>query len=518
MTEEQAKTEAAALVRDMRYDDGAGYFWIDTYDGVNVALLGSKEVEGKSRINATDPTGKQFIREMIENGKKPGGGFTDLMFAKPNQTEPLPKRNYTAAFQPYQWIVGTGIWIDYIDEHVAKMKAEADEELRDSMIMTTIIVVVLELIITVVAIFLAGRMIEPIRKVTNVMEILGTGDFRSNNQIESLDLNRSDEIGLMSRVVSDLRKNVQSMVQQIVTSAEQVAAASQQLTASADQSTIAINQVADSIVNVAGACNEQFVEVEKASAQSEELKKHMDTFTDTLSASSSRIESTNRAAEAGGQSVRNAVDQMKKIETSVSASAGVIALLGEESDKIGKIVDAIAAISDQTNLLALNAAIEAARAGEHGRGFAVVADEVRKLAEQSQGSAREISDLIGSIQEKAQNAVQSMQEGVDNVKAGTDAVDGAGKTFGEIIQMVTDIAKGSEQMEYIVANLVNSSDVINESVENINRKSREVASESETVSAASEEQTATMHEIADASRSLAEMAQQMQEVIGKFKI
>jgi len=518
ITEEQAKTEAAALVRDMRYDDGAGYFWIDTYEGVNVALLGRKETEGKSRINLTDPTGKQFIKEMIENGRKPGGGYTDLMFAKPNQTEPLPKRNYTAAFEPYKWVIGTGIWIDYIDSKTAEIQAAADEEFKSITIMTTAIVVVLEIILIIISNFLASRMIAPIRTVTECMDILSTGDFRPNKVQENLDMERGDEIGAMSRAVKNLRENVHEMVQKIVTAAEQVAAASQQLTASADQSTIAINQVADSIVNVAGACNEQFVEVEKASAQSEELKKHMNNFTDTLSASSSRIEETNRAAEEGGQSVKNAVDQMKKIETSVSASAGVIALLGEESDKIGKIVDAIAAISDQTNLLALNAAIEAARAGEHGRGFAVVADEVRKLAEQSQGSAREISDLIGSIQEKAQNAVQSMQEGVDNVKAGTDAVDGAGKTFGEIIHMVTEIARGSEQMEEIVATLVQSSDVINESVDNINTKSREVARESETVSAASEEQTATMHEIADASRSLAEMAQQMQEVIAKFKI
>jgi len=518
LTEEQAKTEAAALVRDMRYDDGAGYFWIDTFDGVNVALLGRQAVEGKSRINSQDPTGKYFIKEMIENGRKPGGGYTDLMFAKPNQTEPLPKRNYTSSFEPYQWVIGTGIWIDYIDGKTAEMQAKADEEFKSTVITTTTVMVVLEIILIIISNFLASRMIGPIRKVTECMDVLSTGDFRPSQNFDSLDLNRGDEIGAMSRAVTNLRKNVQEMVQKIVTAAEQVAAASEELTASADQSTIAINQVADSIVNVAGACNEQFVEVENASSQAGELKAHMDTFTDTLSASSSRIEETNRAAEVGGQSVKNAVDQMKKIESSVSASAGVIALLGEESDKIGKIVDAIAAIAEQTNLLALNAAIEAARAGEHGRGFAVVSDEVRKLAEQSQDSAREISDLIGSIQEKAQNAVQSMQEGVDNVKAGTDAVDGAGKTFGEIIHMVTEIAKGSEQMETIVANLVSSTGVITQSVDNINTKSREVARESETVSAASEEQTATMHEIADASRSLAEMAQQMQEVIGKFKI
>ena len=518
LTEAQAKQEAAALVRDLRYDDGAGYFWIDTYDGVNVVLLGRKETEGKSRINATDPTGKQFIKEMIENGKKSGGGYTDLMFAKPNQTEPLPKRNYTLAFAPYQWVVGTGVWIDYIDNRMADMREKANAQLQSSIMTMVIVMVVLQIVIIALAVVFSNRMVTPIRKVTEVLEVLGTGDFRRSDKTNSLDTHRPDEIGTMARAVQKLQENVQEMVQKVVNSAEQVAAASEELTASADQSTIAINQVADSIVNVAGACNEQFTEVENASSQAERLKVHMDNFTDTLSASSSRIEEATNAAEHGGKSVENAVEQMKKIEASVSTSAGVIALLGEESEKIGKIVDAISNIAEQTNLLALNAAIEAARAGEHGRGFAVVADEVRKLAEQSQVSAREISDLIGSIQEKAQDAVVSMQDGVANVKHGTDAVDGAGKTFGEIMHTVSEVQKASNKMEEIVANLVNSTDVITGSVENINVKSREVARESETVSAASEEQTATMHEIADASRSLAEMAQQMQEVIGRFKI
>lgn len=517
MTEQQAKTAAANLVRNMRYEGEAGYFWIDTYDGVNVVLMG-RDVEGKSRIDQTDPTGKQFIREMIEVGRKPGGGFTDLMFPKPNQTEPLPKRNYTEAFEPYGWVVGTGVWIDYIDARVAATKERTDAQLRSLVIKMTVLSVVLIVAMIFIANFFANQMIIPIRNLTSALEILGTGDFRLNNANEHIDTTRTDELGVMARAVVNLRQNVNNMVSRVITSAEQVAAASQQLTASADQSTTAINQVAESIVNVAGACTEQFTEVENATAQAEQLKHHMNTFTDTLGASSKEIQNTNDAAEKGVQSVKNAIDQMERIETSVTASADVISQLGEESEKIGKIVDAISAIADQTNLLALNAAIEAARAGEHGRGFAVVADEVRKLAEQSQSSAQEISSLIGSIQEKSQDAVHSMQTGVSNVKSGADAVDAAGKTFGDIMQMITEVSDSSDKMGRLVAELVNSTDVITKSVENINEKSREVARESETVSASGEEQSATMHEIADASRSLAEMAQQMQDVIAKFKI
>ena len=518
ITEEQAKTEAAALIRAMRYDNGAGYFWIDTYEGVNVVLLGRTETEGKSRINLTDPTGKAFIREMIENGQKSGGGYTDLLFAKPNETTPLPKRNYTASFAPYRWIVGTGIWIDYIDNKVAETQKRADENFYYNLMVSVIVMVVLEIFLVFISVVVSRRMIQPIRDLTETVDILAGGDFRMNRNTDNIDTTRGDEIGVMGRAVLNLRKNVHDMVQKVVESAEQVAAASEQLTASADQSSTAINQVAESIVRVAGAATEQFAEVENASQQSEQLKTNMNTFTDTLSASSSKIQETNNAAEMGAKSVSDAVDQMKIIETSVSEASTVIAQLGEESDKIGKIVDAIAAIADQTNLLALNAAIEAARAGEHGRGFAVVADEVRKLAEQSQTSAQEISNLIGSIQEKAQDAVHSMQDSVKQTQSGVNIVDSAGKTFKEIAVMVTDVEEGSERMEAIVADLVGSTEVITKSVDHINTKSREVAKESETVSAASEEQTATMHEIADASRSLAMQAQNMQEVIARFKI
>ena len=521
LTEAQAKQEAANLVRDLRYEGDAGYFWIDTYDGVNVVLLGRAETEGKSRINLTDPQGRQFIKEMIENGRKQGGGFTDLMFAKPNQTDPLPKRNYTVAFEPYQWVIGTGVWIDYIDEKVAAAETRAQATLQSSIIQTFIVIVVLEIVITLVAIKLSNNLIAPIKRITGILGVLSTGDFRidkSHEEEQRKYTSRTDELGVMARAVVTLRQNINDMMKQVVTSAEQVAAASQQLTASADQSTIAINQVADSIVTVAGACTEQFSEVENATQQVEAFKTHMDSVSRTLKVSTGKIKDTTKAAEAGGHSVENAVEQMQKIETSVSESADVIAQLGQESDKIGKIVDAISEIAEQTNLLALNAAIEAARAGEHGKGFAVVADEVRKLAEQSQTSAREISELIGSIQNKSQDAVQAMQAGVKNVKDGADAVDGAGKTFGEIIQMVTDVSNGSAQMERIVAELVESTNVITKAVENISNKSRQVAKESETVSASSEEQSATMHEISDASRALAEMAQNMQNVTERFKI
>ena len=145
LTEEQARKEAADRVRAMRYDNGAGYFWIDTYDGTNVVLLG-RPTEGKNRMNSVDPNGTHFIEEMIKNGRKEGGGFTDLMFAKPGEDTPLPKRNYTVAFEPYQWVLGTGVWIDYIDTMVAQQQEQASAALWSGLLKMGVFVLILQVL------------------------------------------------------------------------------------------------------------------------------------------------------------------------------------------------------------------------------------------------------------------------------------------------------------------------------------------------------------------------------------
>ena len=516
LTEEQAKKQAADLVRDLRYDDGKGYFWVDTYDGVNVVLLG-RDTEGKSRIGLTDPSGKQFIKEMIENGRKEGGGYTDLMFAKPNETTPLPKRNYTATFAPYKWVLGTGVWIDYIDSRIAEEQAAADEAFKSTLINTIIINIVLLAIFSALGMWAANSLVGPLQIVTARLGVMATGDLREDNSLEEV-FHRTDEIGEMSRALHKVQTEVSSMMKQIIEASQQVASSCQQLTDSSEQSAEVSGTVANSIVNVAGSCSEQFTEVENASSNIESLSQSMERFKKTIEHAGQVVSEAKGQADSGEKEVTGAVKQMELIEQSVSQSAQVIEELGKESDKIGTIVDAISQIAEQTNLLALNAAIEAARAGEHGRGFAVVADEVRKLAEQSSSSAGEISSLIGSIQEKARNAVSVMQDGVSQVQNGVGAVNGAGNSFKDIAGMVEQVVDETTEMERTVASLAKNTSTIADAINKISEMSRNVASEAESVSAATEEQTATMNEIAGASRRLTEMAESMESSVERFKI
>ena len=516
LTETQAKKLAADVVRDLRYDDGKGYFWIDTEEGVNVVLLG-RDVEGKSRIDLVDPNGVHFIQEMLKNGKQTGGGYTDLSFPKPGETTPLPKRNYTTTFAPYHWVLGTGIWIDQIDKLVAAQKEVIDANLYESLGMTALISLLIELLCIVLAIFCSNRLASPIVRVTERLTTLAAGDFRHNPSLE-VKIQSEDEIGRMSKALDTLQHNVRHMMKQAIQAAEEITLAVRQLNQSADQSATVSSQIAGSMSKVAGSCNEQFAEMDRAKTQIGTLEQHMSAFADNLSQTVDAVQGTNRAAAQGATRADEAVKQMQRIAQSVSHSAEVISVLGKESDKIGTIVDAISAIAGQTNLLALNAAIEAARAGEHGRGFAVVAEEVRKLAEQSSISAGEITELITSIQEKARNAVEVMQEGAALVQGGTEAVDAAGHTFKEIASMVERVTAESSSMGGRVHELEQSTRSIRDSAQSMNKMSRSVADESQTVSATTQEQTAAVQQIAAASRTLHEMSKVMQEAISHFKV
>ena len=516
LSEPDAKKLAADLVRDLRYDDGEGYFWIDTADGVNVVLLG-RDIEGKSRIDLVDPNGVRFIQEMLKNGRQPGGGYTDLSFAKPGETTPLPKRNYTTTFAPYQWVLGTGVWIDQIDALIAAQKEIIEAGFYSSLRKTALVSVLIEALCIALAIFFSNKLADPIAHVTNRLATLAQGDFRHSASLEAK-ISSTDEIGRMSQALDTLQHNVRQMMKQAIEAAGKITTAVAQLNESADQSAAVSSQVASSMSKVADSCNEQFAEMDRTKAQIGTLEQHMSAFAENLSQTVDAVAGTNRAAAEGATRVNEAVLQMQRIAESVSRSAEVITVLGKESDKIGTIVDAIAAIADQTNLLALNAAIEAARAGEHGRGFAVVAEEVRKLAEQSSTSADEITALITSIQEKAKNAVEVMQEGASRAQGGTDAVDAAGRTFKEIAAMVEHVASESDAMGGRVHELEQSTRSIRDSAESMNKMSRSVAAESQTVSASTQEQTAAVQQIAGASRSLNEMSQAMHSAISKFKV
>lgn len=512
LPEADAKKRAADLVRNLRFDDG-NYFWIDTTEGVNVVLLG-RPVEGKSRIGDVDAKGRKYIADIIANGSVAGGGYSDYAFPKPNQTEALPKRSYSLLFQPYQWVIGTGNWVDNIDKIVAAKEAENRRQLLFHLGVVAGIGLVGLLIAAAMALYISKKIAQPVVLIAERVEKIAGGDLSGPD----LKISSRDEIGVLENAFNEMKLNLRNLIQQTANSAGQLAAASEQLTATSDQAAQASSQVAGSTTEVANGAARQVQFVDGAIDVVDEMAKHIERIVAKVQEVAGGTEKSASAAGDGGEAIQSAIRQMEIIEKTVKDSAEVVVKLGTRSQEIGQIVDTIAGIAGQTNLLALNAAIEAARAGEQGRGFAVVADEVRKLAEQSQEAAKQISDMILEIQTDTGQAVTAMTAGTHEVNIGTEVVGKAGKAFQEIILVVDQVSVQTNEVLTSVHQLTDGGQKIGEGMQNIAQVSRAAAAETQTVSAATEEQSASMQEIASASQSLSQLAETLQSAVAKFRL
>ena len=515
LSREQAFSQAVDLIRSARYDNGEGYFFCDTYEGVNVVLLGKKDIEGKSRIDATDSNGLLFVREVIKNGRQNGGGFTEMTFPKPNSTESVPKLNYSLAYDPYQIVFGTGVYIDWIGMKTAEEEDVFYQEMVNKVYLLLITIVIVTILSYIVAVRVSRSIADPILDICDRMKVMSEGDFREITEIEKYIKNKN-EIGKMYQSLEELQQQVSGLICNIASSAEQVAAASEELTSSAEQSAMVSATVAESAINVAGSCTQQFEATESSTKSSDEMQSKMNDCTEILKITKQSIDHTHKMADNGKNKADNAMIQMNMIKESVNNSSEVIAELGNKSKEIGGIIDTIFDIAEQTNLLALNAAIEASHAGEAGRGFAVVAEEIRKLAEQSREASDRISSIVISVREDTNRAVEMMNKSTERVESGTIIVNESSVLFGGIAATVETIVKNANSLSKNVAMLEISSRDIAHNIQEMDDMSKNISSESQTVSASTQELTASMHEIARASESLARMAGDLQADISKF--
>jgi len=312
--------------------------------------------------------------------------------------------------------------------------------------------------------------------------------------------------------------NLRNIISKIGNTSENVAQSAESLKAGAEQSTKAIEQIAVAIQQVSNGAVDQSEKSEKTVEvirnQMERNKKIYDNSRIVLSTSLRASE----AAEVGNDKVRQLMNQIETIQRKIINTQEITQTLNKRTADIRVILESITNIASQTNLLALNAAIEAARAGEHGKGFAVVADEIRKLAEGSASAAKKITEILKEIQSQAELVAESMTEGVNEVIEGTEMAVEARKSFEEIVSTSRDVDAQVKEINEEIEKAVEEIQKVEEMSKVIYNVARQSMSGSQEVAAAIEEQTAGQEEISSSASMLAELAEELNNMISNFKL
>lgn len=364
------------------------------------------------------------------------------------------------------------------------------------------------------ALWLSLTMSRPLKAVTAAAQQVAGGDL----SISEVKVKTNDETAALAEAFNTMVTNLRSLAKQVKETAEMVTAASQQLTDNVVETTRATQEIAGTVEQVSAGAETQAAETERARDIIAGIADRVSQVTVAAERVTEASYSSVREAENGSQVIQRAVDQMQQLKRVAEESSGIVNDLGVKSQAIGKIVEVITAIADQTNLLALNAAIEAARAGEQGRGFAVVADEVRKLAEGSAQAANEIAQLVREINQSTGKAVASMGQQIYEVDAGARAVQQADQAFTRIVESSKHASIMMEEIAVSIKEVQEGSQQVVAMVERIAAVTAETAAGMQEVSASTEEQTASMEEIASAAEHLANTAKEMEQAMSRFKL
>lgn len=552
-TLEEAQKRAMERIRNMRYNT-TDYFWINDLQPKMIMHPINPKLNDQDLSNYKDPNGKMLFIEMVKVCRENGEGVVEYFWPKPGEELPVRKLSYVKVYHSWGWIVGTGVYIDDLEKELASLKNSI-----------VILIAVAILISIALAFLVAFRFIKPIKTLKNAAERVASGETdviikdyaadeiglltaafnkmvlsinssveeikKKNQEIQNalaeaekhknesqqqhlmlessvdrmlLEMNKFSKGDLNSQLEITGEDTINKLYSGFNLAVENINKILQQVSASIAATSSAANQISGSTEEMSAGGTEQSQQINEIAGAIEEMTKTIFENTRNASLSAESAKTAGDKAREGGDVIKETIIGINKISEIVIKSAATIDELGRSSNQIGEIVEVIDDIADQTNLLALNAAIEAARAGEQGRGFAVVADEVRKLAERTTKATKEIATMIKTIQENTKGAVESIKTGTIEVETGKLL---ANKAEGAISGIIEQTSKVSDVIRQVAA-----------ASEQQSATSEEISKNVEAISSVIQQSAQGIQQIAKAAEDLNRLTVSLHEQISNFKL
>ena len=502
ITEKEAMENAKYIVRTTRYNNGTGYFWADMADGTSAVHI-NPDVEGTNRYDTQDEKGNYFVRDTIAAGDKPEGGFIDFYFTKSGESEAKAKRGFVKKFEPYGWYIGTGNYEEDMLPIIQKELDAANESCLKALTVTYLFGIGIFIIAIIVTSIIAKKMADPIKAASK--RLIGLSHGNLSDKVE--ESKAKDEIGDLTRALAETVQTLRSYINNISASLAELDKGNlkfdididyvgdfapikesfqntiykldntfRNLNMSAKEVANGSEQMASGAMALAQGATEQASSVEELASTINEIKSQVEKNAENAKQTSSQAQITVKELEAGKNHMTQMITAMNQINDS--------------SSEISKIIKTIEDIACQTNILALNATVEATRAGSAGKGFAVVADEVRNLANKSAEASKNTASLIEST-------IHSLQEGTDIANQTAESLDRIVLYSEESAKLLLEISKASQEQAAAISQVTQGIDQISSVVH--------------TNSATSEESAATSEE-------LSSQAQLLMNMVNQFKI